>query len=79
MDKKYIWLFGENSGNTANNNSFYFWKEAVKESDEILKYFVLKKTKGAGKAGRAENKKGAILSTVRTVPLSFAQDKRVTE
>ena len=45
MDKKYIWLFGENSGNTANNNSFYFWKEAVKESDEILKYFVLKKTK----------------------------------
>jgi hypothetical protein len=45
MNKKYIWLFGENLGNTANNNSFYFWKQCVNKEDEIEKYFVLSKKK----------------------------------
>lgn len=39
--KKYIWLFGENLGETANNNSYYFWEHIVEEEDEIEKYFVL--------------------------------------
>ncbi len=43
MENKYIWLFGENVGKTANNNSFYFWKHVVETDDEIEKYFVLKK------------------------------------
>lgn len=42
---KYIWLFGENVGATANNNSFYFWLESLKNEDEIEKYFVIEKTK----------------------------------
>lgn len=42
----YIWLFGENVGETANNNSFYFWKHSVeKYKDDIEKYFVVKKNK----------------------------------
>lgn len=44
MDKKYIWLFGENEGNTANNNSYYYWKNCVNKEDEIEKYFILSKT-----------------------------------
>jgi len=42
---KYIWLFGENLGNTHNNNSYYFWKHVVGRNDNIDKYFVLNKTK----------------------------------
>ncbi len=38
---KYTWLFGENNGRTANNNSFYFWKHIVHIEDNIEKYFVL--------------------------------------
>ena len=45
MKNKYIWLFGENIGNTANNNSFYFWKHVVEKQDDIEKYFVLSKSK----------------------------------
>lgn len=45
MEKKYIWLFGENVGATANNNSFYFWLDSLKNDDEIDKYFVVEKTK----------------------------------
>lgn len=45
MNKKHIWLFGENLGKTANNNSFYFWLESLRFNDEIEKYFVLEKTK----------------------------------
>lgn len=45
MEKKYIWLFGENVGATANNNSFYFWLDSLKNEDEIDKYFVVEKTK----------------------------------
>ena len=43
MNNKYIWLFGENNGNTMNNNSYYFWKHVVSRNDEIEKYFVVKK------------------------------------
>ena len=48
MNKKnnYIWLFGENLGKTANNNSFYFWKHIVnKKKDNINKYIILEKNK----------------------------------
>lgn len=42
-NNNYIWLFGENKAETANNNSFYFWKHIVSINDGIDKYFVLKK------------------------------------
>lgn len=45
MNNKYIWLIGENLGNTMNNNSFYFWKYCIKNKDEIEKYYVVKKNK----------------------------------
>ena len=38
--KKFIWLFGENLGNTYNNNSYYFWDEVCNVKDEINKYFI---------------------------------------
>ena len=34
----YIWIFGENQGLTANNNSYYLWKYAVNIKDDIEKY-----------------------------------------
>ena len=43
--RKFIWLFGENLGKTANNNSFYFWQQVVEKEDEIEKYFVMCKNK----------------------------------
>ena len=43
MKKNFIWLFGENVGCTANNNSFYFWKQSVSKKDDIDKYFVMSK------------------------------------
>lgn len=43
MKNNYIWLFGENLGNTANNNSFYFWKYCVNIKDEIDKYYIMEK------------------------------------
>lgn len=42
---KIIWLFGENEGNTLNNNSYFMWEQVVGYNDEIEKYFVVKKTK----------------------------------
>lgn len=48
MNKKnnYIWIFGENLGDTANNNSFYFWKHIInKPKENINKYIVLTKNK----------------------------------
>ena len=41
----YLWLFGENLGNTANNNSFYLWKETVLKDDGIDKFLVLCRNK----------------------------------
>lgn len=43
--KKFIWLIGENLGNTYDNNSFYFWDQITEYEDEIEKYFVLVKNK----------------------------------
>ena len=43
--KKFIWLFGENLGNTYNNNSYYFWDEVCNVKDEINKYFILSRNK----------------------------------
>lgn len=43
MHNNYIWLFGENVGETSENNSFYFWKYCVKIEDGIDKYFVMEK------------------------------------
>lgn len=42
--KRFIWLFGENLGDTANNNSYFFWRHIVGLHDDIDKYFVLSKT-----------------------------------
>ena len=39
----YIWIFGENKGLTANNNSYYFWKCVVNVKDDIDKYIVFDK------------------------------------
>ena len=40
----FTWLFGENLGETADNNSFHLWLEAVNKKDGIDKYFVLSKS-----------------------------------
>lgn len=38
----YIWLFGENLGKTANNNSFYMWKYIINnESYPSLKSYII--------------------------------------
>lgn len=42
---KIIWLFGENEGNTLNNNSYFMWEQSAEYEDEIEKYIVVKKTK----------------------------------
>ena len=43
-ENKYIWVFGENLGSSANNNSYYFWKHIVNIKDNIEKYLVLEKS-----------------------------------
>jgi glycosyltransferase involved in cell wall biosynthesis len=43
MKKNFVWLMGENLGATANNNSFYFWKNTVSRKDDVDKYFVMAK------------------------------------
>lgn len=60
MNKKnnYIWIFGENLGETANNNSFYFWKHIVNQKkDSINKYIILAKNKKNKKMYKTLNKK----------------------
>ena len=52
----YIWIFGENQGLTANNNSYYLWKYAVNIKDDIEKYFVLDKTESNKKIYNALSK-----------------------
>ena len=40
-----VWLFGENLGATANNNSFYMWRHVVnRHADSVAPYLVLAKT-----------------------------------
>ncbi len=41
--EKYIWLFGENVGKTANNNSFWMWKYIVQTHDDVDAYFIAEK------------------------------------
>lgn len=41
---KFIWLIGENLGNTANNNGFYFWRHVVQIHDDIDKFYILAKS-----------------------------------
>lgn len=43
--KEIVWLFGENEGNTLNNNSYFTWEQIVQYEDEIKKYFIVKKNK----------------------------------
>lgn len=57
MSKKYIWLFGENLGETANNNSFYFWFHSLKFDDSIEKYFILSNTEKNRKFVKSFDKK----------------------
>ena len=40
MVNNYIWLFGENLGKTADNNSFYLWKKVVNINDDVEKYII---------------------------------------
>lgn len=42
---EFVWLFGENEARTANNNSYYMWEHIAEYDDEILKYYILKKSK----------------------------------
>ena len=61
--KEFIWLFGENRGRTADNNSFYFWKNAIKIEDNIKKYFVMEsstKNKRIYDGLSDEEKKGIV-------------------
>lgn len=53
----YIWLFGENLGKTANNNSFYFWQHVVELDDGIEKKFIMKKNKQNKKTYKQLSKK----------------------
>lgn len=46
---RYIWLFGENVGQTANNNSFYFWKYIISCHDDLDAYFVMDKNNNTKK------------------------------
>ncbi len=40
-----IWLFGENLGNTANNNSFYMWRHVVnRHAGAVSPFLILEKT-----------------------------------
>ena len=39
----FIWIFGENLGKTANDNSYYLWKHIVNIDDGIDKFLVLDK------------------------------------
>lgn len=41
--EKYIWLFGENVGNTANNNSFWMWKYIAQSHNDVNAYFIAAK------------------------------------
>ena len=41
---KYIWLFGEKLGESADNNSFYLWKHVVNKHDEVAAYFIACRT-----------------------------------
>lgn len=38
---RFIWLIGENLGETTNNNSFHFWKQIAEYDDNIDKYYIL--------------------------------------
>ena len=40
---KYIWLFGENEGRTANNNSFWMWNYITQNHHDVDAYFVAEK------------------------------------
>ena len=42
--EKYIWLFGENNGRTANNNSFWMWKFIVDYHNDLNAFFIAEKT-----------------------------------
>ena len=46
-----VWLFGENLGMTANNNSFYMWRHVVnRHAGEVAPFLVLQKNPGNRKA-----------------------------
>ena len=56
--KNYIWLFSENLSETANNNSYFFWKHVVnKKNSGISKYLILEKNNNNKKIYKKMNKK----------------------
>lgn len=42
---QYIWLFGENVGETAENNSFYFWRYIVENHADVQAFFIMNRNK----------------------------------
>ena len=41
---KYVWLIAENHGDTANNNSFYFWRYIVNHYNDVDAWFIASKS-----------------------------------
>ena len=41
--EKYIWLFGENVGRTANNNSFWMWKFIIAHHNDVNAFYIAEK------------------------------------
>ena len=59
--EKYIWLFGENVGRTANNNSFWMWKFIIAHHNDVNAFYIAEKT---AKTKAAYYGYGAILSSM---------------
>ena len=55
MTQKYIWLFGENVGETANNNSYWFWKYIVNKHSDLDAYFIMLKNENNLEVYRSMN------------------------
>ena len=55
--ENYIWLFGENLGRTANNNSFYMWKYIINNEayPHLKSYIILEKNDDNRKVFREMN------------------------
>ena len=75
---RYIWLIGENLGNTANNNSYYFWLSSMENDDDIDKYYVFcdnRKNRKIYKSLPAKYKKNIVWrNTVRHLKLYVNAD-----
>ena len=62
-DNNYIWIFGENHGTTADNNSYFFWRHVVNIDDGIEKYIVFDRNENTQKVynSLSDNEKSFVL------------------